>query len=146
MIDTLQTQLKRLTYRLRHDYLTMNNIVFVVALFIALSWTWNSIEAMQQNYELQQNVDGKKQQLVLEQLQVDTLQLEGRYYDTLEYQELAVRQRLGKGMPGEKVVIVPSTDSSEVPEEKTSTTPIQVDNLQEWMNFLFGTRTKNLQK
>ncbi len=124
----------------------MNNIVFAIALFIALSWTWNSIEAMQQNYELQQNVDRKRQQLILEQLQVDTLQLESRYYDTLEYQELAVRQRLGKGMPGEKVVIVPSTDSNEVPEENTSTTPVQVDNLQEWMNFLFGTRTKNLQK
>ena len=97
---------------------------------------------MQQNYQLQQSVDRKKQQLVLEQLQVDTLQLESRYYDTLEYQELAVRQRLGKGMPGERALILPSTDSTEAPQETATATSPQTSNFQEWMNFLFGQRQK----
>ena len=142
MFDTLQLHLKRFLYRLRHDYLTLNNVVFATALLIALSWTWNSVESMQQNYQLQQSVDRKKQQLVLEQLQVDTLQLESRYYDTLEYQELAVRQRLGKGMPGERALILPSTDSTEAPQETATAASPQTSNFQELMNFLFGQRQK----
>ena len=142
MFDTLQLHLKRFLYRLRHDYLTLNNVVFATALLLALSWIWNSVESMQQNYQLQQSVDRKKQQLVLEQLQVDTLQLESRYYDTLEYQELAVRQRLGKGMPGERALILPSTDSTEAPQETATAASPQTSNFQEWMNFLFGQRQK----
>ena len=66
MLETLHTQSKRLLYRLRRDFLTLNNVVIVVALLIALNWTWNSIEVMQQNYELQQSVDAKRRQVELE--------------------------------------------------------------------------------
>ena len=100
MLDKIQTQSKRLFYRLHRDYLTVNNVVIACALLIAFSWTWSSIEVMQQNYELQQSVDAKRRQVELEKLRVDNLQLEGKFYTTLEYQELAVRERLGKGMPG----------------------------------------------
>ena len=85
MLETLHTQSKRLLYRLRRDFLTLNNVVIVVALLIALNWTWNSIEVMQQNYELQQSVDAKRRQVELERLRVDTLQLESKFYTTLEW-------------------------------------------------------------
>ena len=137
MLEKLQLNAKRLTYRLRQDYLTLNNIVFVAALLIALNWTWSSIEVMQQNYALQQSVDAKRQQVALEELFVETLELESRYYTTLEYQELAVRQRLGKGMPGERMVIVPSTEAASADEDSVRTTPPEPSNFQEWMNFLF---------
>lgn len=146
MLDKIQTKLKPIIYRLRKDYLTLNNIVIAIALLIALNWTWNSIQTMQQNYELQQLVDSKRRQLTLEELRVATLELEGRYYDSLEYQELAVRERLGKGMPGERALIVPSTD------REVSTAPVvkaqqaKSSNFQEWMNFLFGGRKQGLQK
>ena len=144
MLDKIKTQTKRLIYRIRTDYLTLNNLVFLAAILIALNWTWNSVESMQQNYELQQNVDRKKQQLIIEQLKVDTLELEGRYYDTLEYQELAVRQRLGKGMPGESQLIVPSTDTEQIEETENVDSPSRADdNFQEWMNFLLGKRPMN---
>ena len=104
MLETLHTQSKRLLYRLRRDFLTLNNVVIVVALLIALNWTWNSIEVMQQNYELQQSVDAKRRQVELERLRVDTLQLESKFYTTLEWQELAVRERLGKGKTLEGVI------------------------------------------
>ena len=113
----------------------------IVAILISLSWTWSSIEVMQQNYELQQNVDAKKHQLALEKLRVETLELESKYYDTVEYQELAVRERLGKGLPGEQLLIVPSTD--ELAEATTKSTKIdKKTNLQEWMSLLFGNSQK----
>ncbi len=143
MFQKLKIHTKRLIYRLKNDLLTTNNVVFFVAIAVALSWTWSSVETMQQNYQLQQAVDRKKQQVTLEQLHVDTLELEGKYYKTLEYQELAVRQRLGKGMPGEKALIVPSTDIEQVSYspgiQKNSS---QSSNFQEWVDFLFGKRSK----
>ncbi len=144
MIKDIQPKLKRLVYRLRHDYLSLNNIVFAVALLITLSWIWSSIDTMQHNYQLQQSVDRKKQQLTLEKLYVDTLALEGKYYTTLEYQELAVRERLGKVMPGERVLIVPSTDEVIDSASSTSSQKETTTNFQEWMNFLFGNRKKTL--
>ena len=129
--------LKRLLYRVQRDYLTVNNIIIVAAALLAISWAWGSIESMQQNYELQRAVDNKKQQLEVEKLKVALLSYEAKYYESEEYQELAVRQRLGKGIPGEKQLIVPSTDTTN-PAQNTATTPQPVSNFQQWMNFLFG--------
>ena len=129
--------LKRLLYRVQRDYLTVNNIVIVAAALLAISWAWGSIESMQQNYELQRAVDNKKQQLEIEKLKVALLSYEAKYYESEEYQELAVRQRLGKGIPGEKQLIVPSTDTTN-PTQNTATTPQPISNFQQWMNFLFG--------
>ena len=129
--------LKRLLYRVQRDYLTVNNIVIVAAALLAISWAWGSIESMQQNYELQRAVDNKKQQLEVEKLKVALLGYEAKYYESEEYQELAVRQRLGKGIPGEKQLIVPSTDTTN-PAQNTATNPQPVSNFQQWMNFLFG--------
>ena len=129
--------LKRLLYRVQRDYLNINNVVIVAAALLAISWAWGSIESMQQNYELQRAVDNKKQQLEVEKLKVALLNYEAKYYESEEYQELAVRQRLGKGIPGEKQLIVPSTDTTN-PAQNTATNPQPVSNFQQWMNFLFG--------
>ncbi len=145
MLQKTQLQLKRLTYRLRRDYLTLNNVVVALALLIALSWTWSSIEVMQQNYELQRSVDAKRRQLAIEELRVDTLELEGRYYTTFEYQELAVRQRLGRGMPGERVVIVPSTDAASETTQAALSRPTPPSNFQQWIDFLLGATENPLQ-
>lgn len=138
MYDKVQHQIKRLIYRLRHDYLTLNNVVLSAAMLIALGWTWGSVEVMQQNYDLQRSVDTKRRQLSLEELHVATLELEGRYYNSLEYQELAVRERLGLGAPGESVVIVPSTEQAVAPTADTPTRQVEASNFQEWANFIFG--------
>ena len=49
--------IKRQLYALRHDYLTINNLVTAAAILVAFSWAWGSVEAMQQNYELQRSID-----------------------------------------------------------------------------------------
>lgn len=132
--------LKRLVYRLRHDYLTLNNVVVAVALLIALSWAWGSIEMMQRNYDLQRMVDAKRQLVRREQLRVDTLAFEEKYYASAEYQDLALRQRLGRATPGERLLIVPSTDQPTVMAVNRSAHPIEQSNFQQWMNFLFGAK------
>ena len=141
-MNSLPLKFKRLLYRVRHDYLTLNNVVVGVALCIALSWAWGSISAMQRNYELQQMVDRKRQQVELETLRVTLLEYESKYYESAEYLDLAVRQRLGLGAPGERQVIVGSTDdtASETSTARTTSEPQKESNFQQWMNFLFGGR------
>ena len=142
-------KLKRFWYHVRHDYLTLNNVVVAAAALIALSWAWGSIESMQRNYELQQMVDQKKYQLTVEKLRTELLAYESKYYESDEYLDLAVRQRLGRGSPGEKLLIVPSTDAAKQQPTAHNTPQKQpTSNCQQWINFLFGARrtSQNLQK
>lgn len=132
--------INRFLYRLRHDYLTLNNIVVVAAFLIALGWVWGSIEAMQRNYELQQMVATKRRQVEIETLQVALLGYEGKYYESAEYLDMEARRRFGLGTPGEKQLIVPSTDEASI-KESTPPQTATTSNFQQWMNLLFGGRT-----
>ena len=131
-------KLKRLIYRIQHDYLTLNNVVIAAAILIAMSWAWGSIESMQKNYELQRSIDNKRQQVEIEKLQVALLEYESKYYQSEEYQELTIRQRTGKGLPGEKQLITQSFESA-TPAQKLASSAKRTDsNFQQWMNVLFG--------
>lgn len=137
-------------YHLRRDYMTLNNVVIVVALFIGASWAWGSIGVMQRNYDLQKELDGKNRQLRLLQLETDNLGYEQRYYKSTEYQELAVRDRLGLVEPGEKALILPPNSKTAVETDKKQTTSqpvstIKPGNFEQWMNFLFGGNSQSLQ-
>lgn len=142
--------LRKFIYTIRHNYLTFNNLVILVAFLIAAGWVWGSLQVMQRNYTLQKEVDYKKRQLQLAELQKDNLELQNRYYGTNEYKELALRDSLGLVMPGEKVLILPdnseaakaadaapSSPSNPVVQERTS-------NLEQWLNFLFGGYSKSI--
>jgi cell division protein FtsB len=140
--------IRKLLYVIRHKYVTLNNIVIAVAFLIAASWVWGSLGMMQRNYSLQKEVDVKKRQLELTELQRDKLELQKRYYQTAEYQELAVRDTLGLVRPGEKVLILP--DNSEAAKKADSSTSevvatsSQPSNIEQWINFLFGGYSRSI--
>jgi hypothetical protein len=133
---------QKLIYRFRNRIFTMNNIVVLVALFIAVSWAWGSVNVLQRNYVLQREIDDKKRDLQLTQLKVDTERFQQTYYKSDEYKELAVRQRLGLAFLDEKVLILPtnSNDASESDyrNDIRPTVILQPTNTEQWMNFLFG--------
>ena len=140
-----KVNINKIIYTIRHDYLTFNNLVILVAFLIAASWVWGSLQAMQRNYGLQRDLDQKNRSLQVTQLQRDSLELQKRFYQTDEYKELAVRQSLGFVMPGEKVLLLPA-NSAEAKAEGTATSGVAVvepeqtrtSNLEQWINFLFG--------
>jgi hypothetical protein len=143
--------IRRISYHIRHRYLTMNNIVVAVALFIGASWAWGSIGVMQRNYDLQKEVDTKARQLKLAELQTQNLKYEQRYYQSSEYQELEVRKRLGLANPGEHMLLLPpntqqAKNADAVAINKVVRTTEPVSDFQQWMNFLFGGNRQNLQK
>lgn len=102
---------------------------------------------MQRNYDLQKEVDTKARELQLTELQVQSLAFEQRYYQTDEYKELAVRERLGLSDPGEKVLVLPpntitDSDSRQMDARTRLSSP---SNLQQWVDFLFGGNSRSLQ-
>ncbi|MBC7868660.1 hypothetical protein H7X69_00575 [Candidatus Saccharibacteria bacterium] len=140
---------RRLYYRIRHKYFTLNNAVIAVAFAITVSWVWGSLGVMERNYTLQKEVDSKKRELQLAELATSSLEFEKRYYQTREYQELAVREHLGLVLPGEKVLVLPANsqvvkaaDASTT--AQTRTTALTISNFRQWVNFLFGGNSKSI--
>ncbi len=135
--------IRRIYYRFRHEYLTLNNIVIVIAFIIAANWVWGSLQMMQRNFSLQKELDDKSRQLIVAQLDTDNAKLEQRYYKTDEYKELAVRQRLGLVTPGERLLVLPPNsdavkNADKVAATKSSFIVVKTSNFNQWMNFLFG--------
>lgn len=141
--------IRRIYYRIRHKYLTLNNGVIVIALMIATGWVWGSLGVMQRNYSLQKELDDKSRQLIVAQLDTDNAKLAQRYYKTDEYKELAVREHLGLVMSGESVLILPPNSQAAIDADKvvikTSTVAtVVVSNFEQWVNFLFGHNSKSI--
>ncbi len=143
--------IRKIIYTVRHKYLTFNNLVILTAFLIAAGWVWGSLQVMQRNYGLQKEVDYKKRQLQLAELQKDSLELQKRYYETNEYKELAARESLGLVMPGENVLILPenSVAAKGADAKRTGSSSVVVaqdktSNLEQWLNFLFGGYSKSI--
>jgi hypothetical protein len=137
--------IRKIIYHVRYRYITMNNVVMVVALLVGIGWAWASIGAMQRNFILQKEVDDKFRQQKLLELEKTALDYQQKYYKTNEYQELAVRERLGLAFPGENVLLLPpnseaakQVDAVSQPGTTQPSTGPPMNNFQQWMNFLFG--------
>ena len=138
-------KIKPLIYKIRHQYLTTNNMVLMVALLIAASWVWGSLNMMTRNYQLQGELSDKKRQLALMQVDVDNKRLAQKYYKTDEFLELSARESLNLVKPGERMLILQSP-STEVQQKIDSEKNISVNrveinkdsNIDQWVNFLFG--------
>lgn len=140
--------IRRIYYLIRHKYMTLNNVVVVVALVIGAGWVWGSVSVMQRNYDLQKELTYKRNQLQLAELETANLQLQNRYYQTREYKELAVRENLGLVSPGESVLILPDNSAAvklaDQASEPVVTVPTEdLSNFQQWINFLFGSRSNS---
>jgi cell division protein FtsB len=125
------------------NHLTLNSGVLLVALLITLSWVWGTVQAIQQNFVLQQQVDGMGQEIAYQELENQTLQFENQYYSSKEYLDLSARAHLNKAGPGEKMLILPpNTVADTSPRQQQTVTPISKrSNFQQWLYFLFGNKS-----
>lgn len=135
--------IRRIWYKLRNDYFTSNNVVILIALFIASGFVWGSLNVMQRNYKLQKELDDKTRQLLVVKLDNENAKLAQRYYNTVEYRELAVRDKLGLGEAGESVLILPRNSQAVIDSDTNTTnsavvTEIKKSNFQQWVSFLAG--------
>ena len=97
---------------------------------------------MSKNWELEQRLVARRQELTLLQLEIDSLELENRYYASEEYQELTARAKQNKLNAGETLVYLP--ENSNYAEHKHDEASTKEDiskepsNIEQWLAFIFG--------
>ena len=134
-LNDLKAKTRRLKYYFSNDVLTLSNIIMVSVIFISVIWVWGNIAAMEKSYAIQKKLELKQRQALIDEISYKTLEYEQKYLKSSEYQELAVREKLGLAMPGEHVLIL-----SKYPEEQKErrTEALKTSNFTQWINFLFG--------
>ena len=124
--------------RYRH-LATIQNAGLLLALIVAVSWVWGAVVTLQKNYQHQQQVDANTQRIEILKLQNQNLLFQQAYYKSDEFLELSARQKLGLAMPGERLVILPSSDGIVDQTKAASQTVVEeTDNFSRWLIFFFG--------
>ena len=134
-VNDLKTKTRRAKYYFSNDILTLSNIIMGSIIVVSIVWVWGSISEMEKNYAIQKKLELKQRQALIEEINYQTLQYEQKYLKSSEYQELAVREKLGLALPGERVLVL-----SKYPEEKKKqqAEASKQSNFTQWMNFIFG--------
>ena len=134
-LNDLKAKTRRAKYYFSNDILTLSNIIMGSVIVVSIVWVWGSISAMEKNYAIQKKLELKQRQALIEEINYQTLQYEQKYLKSSEYQELAVREKLGLALPGEHVLVLPK-----YPEEKKKQQieTSKQSNFTQWMNFIFG--------
>jgi len=141
-MSELASKFRRFKYQLRHDFLTIENIVLILAIVLCLNWTYRSIEAMNRNWELSEKLNTAERTLELKKIEIETQELENAYLASDEYQELLARKFAGKQLDGENMVYLPENSEraktkhenevASVSEEKK-----EYSNFEQWMMYLW---------
>ena len=137
--EILKTKIRRVKYKASKDWFTIDNLIMVCALIIAVAWIWGSISAMERNYKLQLQLEIKNREKIISEIKYKTLKYENQYLKSDEYQELAARENLGLVNPGEHVLILSKYPENE---EKRLVDQKKDSNFVQWMNFIFGGNAK----
>lgn len=139
-VSKIKNWLRRLKFKLNHDFFTIENVVLGLAIILCLVWTFQSIKAMSRNWELSEKLTAEKKTLELLKVEVEAAELENDYYKSDEYQELLARKQLDKKLEGENMVVLP--ENSEAAKNKYKNSSVEVvekkySNAQKWMMYLF---------
>ncbi|MBO7132110.1 hypothetical protein J6V85_02515 [Candidatus Saccharibacteria bacterium] len=139
-MSKIKNWLRRLKFKLNHDFFTIENVVLGLAIILCLVWTFQSIKAMSRNWELSEKLTAEKKTLELLKVEVEAAELENDYYKSDEYQELLARKQLDKKLEGENMVVLP--ENSEAAKNKYKNSSVEVvekkySNAQKWMMYLF---------
>ena len=142
-MSKIRNSLRRVKFKLKHDFLTVENVVLAIAIVLCLTWTYQSIAAMSRNWELSEKLTAERRQLELASLEVEAAALTNEYYKSNEYQELMARRNLDKKSPGENMVILPENSDAAKNKHKEEPKAIIVEeepeysNFEKWMMYLF---------
>ena len=122
----------------------VRNVGLLAFTVVVLLISWSGVKSIQTNYGLQKQVAQLQQENQVQTLQNADLALQNQYLDTPQYLEVAARQNLGLGAPGETELLVPQSVAlahtvkqpgsgaapSAVPKQ-----PFWQRNFEAWMNF-----------
>ena len=125
---------------MKHDFLTVENVVLILAIVLCLVWTYQSIVAMSRNWELSERLTAEKKNLELLDIEVEMAKLENEYYKSEEYQELMARKHLDKKLAGENMVVMPENSEQAINKHKEASeeqSEKKYSHFEMWMMYLF---------
>ena len=64
-MNKIKTWVRRARYYLKHDFLTVENVVLLFAIILCLVWTYQSIKAMSRNWDLSEKLMAENKELEL---------------------------------------------------------------------------------
>lgn len=138
-------KVRQLKYKVKHDLLLIENIALISAVAVCLWFTYQSIVAMDRNWELTERLNMERKNLQLAEIEVEAAELTNEYLQSAEYQELLARKLAGKQLPGEHLVALP--ENSEVAKLKHKAVTEakedegeQYSNFEKWIMYLFPKR------
>lgn len=142
MQDQIQKLINKIPYKRFQDVRAVGLVVFGI---IVLMITWSGIRAIQTNYNLQKQISQLSQENTNQQLENKNLVLENQYYNTNQYLQLQAMALLGKGEPGETLILVSKAAAYAqlAPGAKTTAVgpitqkPKYQQNFEAWMAFYF---------
>lgn len=142
--EQLRIKLNSFRFWLKTDVLNFNNILLLSIPFLFIVLLVASVGSIAKNWELQQQINAKKTEVELLELDVNKKKLENQYFASDEYQELEARKLLGKKLPGEVMIDLPN--NSEIAKNKHPKLTLderiearKLSNFEQWIEFLFGT-------
>lgn len=142
--EQLRIKLNSFRFWLKTDVLNFNNILLLSIPFLFIVLLIASVGSIAKNWELQQQINAKKTEVELLELDVNKKKLENQYFVSDEYQELEARKLLGKKLPGEVMIDLPN--NSEIAKNKHPKLTLderiearKLSNFEQWIEFLFGT-------
>lgn len=128
------------------DLRFLGQSIFVIIVILV---SWSTASSIQANFELQQRVVKEQKENELQKLKNENLKIKNKYLETDEFLELAARKQLGKGDPGETLVIVPKATAlrytvpgtiksdEELQKKAEENKPWYQQNLEAWGQFFF---------
>lgn len=141
-VSKIKTKIRQLNYKTRHDFLTVENVVLILAIVLCLAWTYQTIAAMSRNWELSERLTEERKKLELVSLEVEAAELTNEYYKSNEYQELVARRNLDKQLDGEHLVVMPENSEAAKTKHKDEVKTVTIEepeysNFEKWMMYLF---------
>ncbi|MDX1765387.1 MAG: septum formation initiator family protein [Candidatus Saccharimonadales bacterium] len=127
------------------DVFNLNNLLYLVALVIALSLSWNTVKVIERNYSLEQEVDALEEEIAILSLENENLKYNIAYYETDDYLEVVAKEKFNKRAAGERVAVFEKDDfqptktalNADIPEEPDQE-PDYKENFSAWWDFLFN--------
>jgi hypothetical protein len=142
MIKKLTHYLKLLAKNITNPELIAGSVIAITVVAVTI----NTSSVIMQNYTLERDVRVAEQKVAIAQEELETQKLKNNYFKSDAFLDIATRKQLSKGLPGEKLIIVPkSVALTYVPVSnvKPNATTSKDDatsgsNVHKWMQFVSG--------
>ena len=141
--------IKKITYYLKLLAKNITNPELIAGSVIAITVvavTINTSSVIMQNYTLERDVRVAEQKVTIAQEELETQKLKNNYFKSDAFLDIATRKQLSKGLPGEKLIIVPKSIAlTYVPAGGTKADVVaskdkvsSSSNIHKWMQFISG--------